>query len=564
MNKTILSACILSVASGLMAQTGPNGQSNWNMNGEVEALKYINPANTYVDLDTYKDYVAWGAVNEACVDPINGNQTLHAANYATSKISTKIGKMSIQHCHGRIFGVDPGILPVGSTSFKWGNGQLHPLKHSKSKFGFWTDHYLRHYVPVVNGQKVSVKLWVATGAPTNATNAQTAIRVDFFPGWNGVLPEPNNSSKTNNYYFTWENKTSVVDHAYTLNFTPTFTGCIAIDVGNDLVEDPSNTFGVVWFKALTLQDGRSDGVVTAGSYAPNKFSQQYYIRFKNSGKVMEPDYGTGYAEGSPDLLPGETVKLRTRDDNDKNQWWTIRPSNLSGYSNIWTKGGALTSRQYWWVARSLTKPDLGDAWQQVQFVDGGNGYKKIKFAAKGPAGEDLFLTSYDNTEGGDIAVYFGGIDGQLVALDPAKHPMVGATYQVQNVNSGKCLTVAGASTASGANIEQRTCNALNNQKITLTFPATDYYGLRFQHSSQVMNIEGTGNGAWAAQRPYNSGSNSQMFALLDHNDGTFSFQFRHSGQCGDIDVGSTADGARAKQNPCTYANRQKFRFLKVP
>ncbi|MEO6094263.1 MAG: RICIN domain-containing protein [Fibrobacteria bacterium] len=555
---TNLSLPLLLAASGLMAQSGPNIDLNRNMIGEVEVLKYITQPNTIVDLEAYKDYVVWGAVNETCQDPDVTTTPSHPAGHSSTKIGSKIIPMSnITHCHGKVYPNDPGILPIGSTYFKWSTGELYPLKHSKSRFAFWNDHFLEHGIVVEKGKPVSVKLWLATGVPNLGGRGETGIGLRFFPGYfpgGTELQDP--PSKTNSYFFYWENQTVITDHVYTVNFTPQFSGTIDIRTGGDYNHDASTFTGVHWFKAFTLQDGRSNGVVPVGTYSPNKFAQEYFIQMRNSGKVMQSTldfYG----------VVSLNVTLQTLNPTNKHQMWTIRSSNLSGYSNIWTKGGALTSGPYEWAARSLTLPNLSDPWQQLQFVDQGNGYKKIKFSAKGPGGEDIFLTSYTSDEGSNINVYYN-TDGQEVKLLPAKDPNSGSRYQVQNVNSGKCLTVAGGSNSSGANIAQQTCNALSNQTVTLTAPATDYYGLRFQNSNQVMNIEGTASGAWAAQRPYSATSFSQMFTLLDHSDGTFSFQFRHSGQCGDIDVGSTANGARAKQNPCTYANRQKFRFIKVP
>lgn len=559
------------MASSLIAQTGPNLDQNGNMVGEVEALKYINQPNTMVDLSAYKDYATWGAVNNGCADPYRPIPTIHTAGYATVKIGSKITMMTnIQHCHG-LLSQDPGVKSVGTTAFKWNSGRLFPLKHAKSTKAFWTDHYVSHYVPVEAGKVISVKLWLATGAPTTRTNGRTAISVAFYPGWNGVYDDMGTippASKHNLYVFNWDNKTTATDHAYTFNFTPQFTGMVGLMVGGDMVVTPSTDFGAVWFKAITVQDGRSNGVVPVGSYSPNKFAQQYFIRFRNSGKVMVPDlgpFGDREQQDPPyDYRPNEPVKTKTMNPLDTNQMWTLQPSATIGYNNIWTKSGALTSGPYWWTAYSPTVPKLGDPWQQIQFVDVGGGYKRMKLGAKGPAGEDLYLTSYSADEDYPVSVYFGQTGGEDVQLLPAKDPKLGSRYQVKNVNSGKCLTVTGGSFSSGANIEQQTCNAFSNQIITLTAPATDYYGLRFQHSNQVMNIEGTAGGAWAAQRPYNAGSNSQMFTLQDHSNGTFGFQFRHSGQCGDIDVGSTANGARAKQNPCTNANRQRFIFVKVP
>ncbi|MBP5910789.1 RICIN domain-containing protein, partial [Streptomyces sp. LBUM 1478] len=45
-----------------------------------------------------------------------------------------------------------------------------------------------------------------------------------------------------------------------------------------------------------------------------------------------------------------------------------------------------------------------------------------------------------------------------------KTAVIGGYVTYTNVNSGKCLQVAGASTANGAALEQSTCNAGANQQ----------------------------------------------------------------------------------------------------
>lgn len=563
MKKTRWLILLLGLAPCVFAQaTGPTRDLNGNMVGEVEPLKYITQTNTLVNLDTYKDYMTWGAVYPICDDPANPHKSNHTAYYSTKKISTVIGTATIQHCHGPGGPGDPGVLTnIGNTAFTWSNGQLFPRTSTSSKSGFYSDHFVRHYIPVVAGQRISARIWLATAAPSPFASPWTAFRIDYYPGWNGVGTQPDNSTRTNVYEFQWENNTGVRDHAYTFNFNPPFTGTIALDVGPDLVTNVQN-WGAVWLKALTLQDGRSDGIVPLGSYSPARFEPQYYIKFRHSGKVMVPDFWTGYNEDEPSVRPGETVKQRTLDVNNKNQRWYIHPSSTPGFSNIWTKHGALTSGPYWWEARSLTKPTLNDIWQQVQFVDQGNGYKRIRLGGKGPAGEDLYLTNYDNEEGSDVAVYFGGIGGQDVELIQVSGPVPGVPYKVQYVHSNKCLAVSAASTANGAAVVQQTCTGGSHQKLTLGTHPGGYYSLKFVHSAKMVDIEGgsTANGAYAIQWPYHGGNN-QQFALYAHNDGTYSFAYKHSGKCVDISGNSTADGARALQWPCHWNNNQRFRFV---
>lgn len=553
----------LTVVGWASAQTtGPTRDQYGNMVGEVELLKYILQPNTRVNLAGYKDYMTWGGPYRGCFDPVNTGKTNQTAYYTTKKIMTKMGMHAIQHCHGSSSDNSEGLVNVGSTAFTWHDGQLHPKSASASRMGFYTHHYIRHFIPVVAGQRVSARFWLATAAPSLAANPRTGIRIVYFDGWDGKGTEPN-VSKVNSYEFAWENNTTIADHAYTLNFNPPFTGTIGIDVGPEMVSDVVSNGGALWLKAMTLQDGQSNGIVPASSYTPARFEPRFYLKFRNSGLVMLPDFGAVLdGEENPDLPPGLNVKQVTQKSGDVNQQWYIHPSNRAGFYNLWTKHGALASGPYWWEAWSRTIPDLGDPWQQVQFLDQGNGYSRIRMAAKGPAGEDLYLTSYNNDEGAKVAVYFGGVGYQDVQVIQAQAPIPGVKYRVQYVHSNKCLAIANGNTANGAAVIQQTCSGATSQQLTLSSIAGGYYSLTFAHSGKLIDINGgsTADGAAAIQWPYNGGNN-QQFTLYDHNDGTFSFAYRHSGKCLDINGNSTADGAAAIQWPCHWNNNQRFRFV---
>lgn len=551
---------VLTAAAGLFAQTAPNIDENRNMGGVVEPLKFVNPANTIVSLSSYKDWVTWGAPNKACNDAKDPESSIHPSFYSTRKIQTRVQTDNIQHCHGPAGMQDPGVIEIGSTSFTWTNGNLHPKSAVKSRWSFYTDHLQDHTFPVEINKQVSAKVWVAIQPPSGTLRPKVSFRVNFYPNWDGVtFPRPS-PSRTNKYHWNWESNTGgAKDHAYTFNITPDFTGYVQIEVGQDLApgDDIVESRGPVWLKAFTLQDGRSSGVVTAGTYSPVPFEQQYFIRFRNSGKVMVPDFSTGYND------PPETVRLRTMDAANVNQMWYLPNARTTGFSNIWSKDGGLGSGEYWWVARSLVKIDTNDTWQKIQFVDQGNGYKRMRLKGKGPGGEDLYLTSYTSDEDSDISVYYGGIADQDVQLLQAKPPYLATRYQVRNVNSGKCLAAKAGGTGSGTEVVQLPCNTSNSRLLTLTAPDASRNSLRFEHTGQMINIEGTANGAGASMRPVNTGSNSQKFTLLVHDNGDFSLAFAHTGQCGDISGGSTADNARMVQNPCNSQNRQRFTFVKV-
>ncbi len=86
-------------------------------------------------------------------------------------------------------------------------------------------------------------------------------------------------------------------------------------------------------------------------------------------------------------------------------------------------------------------------------------------------------------------------------------------YRIRNQNSGKCVNVAGNSSADGAHIIQWTCGAYNNEYFA--FVANDVVGAPWSwvmayHSRKVLNVQGasTANSAkviqWTKYYQHNS------------------------------------------------------------
>jgi hypothetical protein len=579
---TMLKQCILifGAAQGVFAQTtGPTYDEFHNMNGEVSIVKYILPANTRVNLNAYKDWVAWGAVRSSCDDAFESHLT--TTYYATQKIGSRINTQNIQHCHGPVAPngtLTSGVQQVGSSSFSWSDGQLSPKKMTDSKWAFHVDHYNNYYVPVTQGVKISVQVFITTVAPVSTTNPTTAFSIAYYPGmdvkdWEeGAYFPP--FTKINRFVFPLESNTTPKDHLYTLNITPPFTGTMSIAYGGDIAWAFNNTNSVpLWDKAFTLKDGTSTGTVPVGSFVKVSYEQQYFIKFRDNGLVMQPHIGGESGFWAPDYAPdesaltGRSVKLAVLDINNKDQKWYLQPSSAAGYYNIWTRDGALGSRQFWWHTRSFLEPTLNDPWQQVQFVDQGNGYKKIKLGSKGPGGENIFLVNYPGaTQGDSVRIYFDGMDGmeaQLLKADPTG----GARYQLQLVHSGKCLGVSGTGTGEGAAIVQVPCNSGDNRQLVnmLDFnTGSGVYKYSFNSSTgKRLDVSGgsTASGAGIVQRT-SATSSSQQVTVLDFGNGTYGLSFNHSGLCLDIPSSSTADNAQAKQYACNGGANQRVRFIR--
>ncbi|MFE9098041.1 RICIN domain-containing protein [Streptomyces sp. NPDC007264] len=132
-------------------------------------------------------------------------------------------------------------------------------------------------------------------------------------------------------------------------------------------------------------------------------------------------------------------------------------------------------------------------------------------------------------------------------------------------HSGKCLDVAVASQADGAFVQQWHCyNAPDNQTwnfvavgdndLTDGYLADGYYTLRAKHSGKCLEVAG-GSTADSAQvyqmtcatdnlRTY------QQWKLVQRSDGFFGLVARHSGKCLTVPGGNLNDGVGVIQETC--------------
>ena len=104
--------------------------------------------------------------------------------------------------------------------------------------------------------------------------------------------------------------------------------------------------------------------------------------------------------------------------------------------------------------------------------------------------------------------------------------------------SGKCLDIAGISTANGADATQWEYWGGQNQIFRIEWVEAGHYRLIAQHSNRVLDVEGvaTGNGAQLHQWDWWGGDN-QKFRLDPVGHGYYRLVPKHSGRCADV-VGS--------------------------
>jgi len=137
-------------------------------------------------------------------------------------------------------------------------------------------------------------------------------------------------------------------------------------------------------------------------------------------------------------------------------------------------------------------------------------------------------------------------------------------YQIESAFSGKCLDVAGASTADGANINIWECNGQANQRFEAVPVGDGSYQLVSQLSGKCLDVSGYNqvNGARLVQWPC-QGDNTfnQSFWLMWEEEGYYSIRPVHSGKCIDVWGWVGDDGQANTQWDCLPQSNQRWNLI---
>lgn len=137
----------------------------------------------------------------------------------------------------------------------------------------------------------------------------------------------------------------------------------------------------------------------------------------------------------------------------------------------------------------------------------------------------------------------------------------GRSYQLMAKHSGKCLNVAGAGTATGANVLQWDCHGGPNQQWILSDKSDGYYVLTARHSGKCLDVAGVSNdnGANIYQWDCHSGPN-QQWMFIPQGQGYYLVKAKHSGKCLDIAGVGKGSGENAHQWDCHGADNQLWQL----
>lgn len=148
------------------------------------------------------------------------------------------------------------------------------------------------------------------------------------------------------------------------------------------------------------------------------------------------------------------------------------------------------------------------------------------------------------------------------ATNTAQKPGFGnGRYQIQAVHSGKCIDVAWASTADGANIQQANCSGNAAQLFDVADMGSGWFRFTNVNSGKVLDVAGNSTAAGGnIQQWSNNGTGAQRFSVRDAGNGEFSIVGQNSGKCVDVAGALTSDGANIDQWWCASVANQRFRF----
>ena len=144
------------------------------------------------------------------------------------------------------------------------------------------------------------------------------------------------------------------------------------------------------------------------------------------------------------------------------------------------------------------------------------------------------------------------------------HPWIGsgASFRIQNQNSGKVLAVSNMSTADSVQVVQFTDNGTADHLWTLIDNGDGYFRIQNKNSGKVLGVSNmsTADSANVVQFTDN-GTADHLWQLLDTGDGYVHIQNKNSGLLLAVQNASTADSANVQQYHDNGTSDHLWRFI---
>jgi len=150
---------------------------------------------------------------------------------------------------------------------------------------------------------------------------------------------------------------------------------------------------------------------------------------------------------------------------------------------------------------------------------------------------------------------------EAITFEGLTFPLLQFPVEIKNVNSGKCLDIAGAGTANGTIAQQFTCNGGTNQTfyIAQTSAVPPAYQIRIGHAgNKNLNVAGSSLAEHAAIDISDVVTVGQIFGFAKQADGSYQIASKNSQKCLDVVNASTADNATVQQFTCTTGTNQRW------
>lgn len=135
-------------------------------------------------------------------------------------------------------------------------------------------------------------------------------------------------------------------------------------------------------------------------------------------------------------------------------------------------------------------------------------------------------------------------------------------YRLVNKATGRCVDVAGPSTADGANIHQWSCHTGSSQQWAMEATDNGYYRFVSRYSGKVLDVDGMSAADGANIQQWSStGGTHQQFKPVSMGSGWYRLEARHSGKVIDVaNCWSSGDGANIQQWIWSNNDCQQFRL----
>ena len=143
----------------------------------------------------------------------------------------------------------------------------------------------------------------------------------------------------------------------------------------------------------------------------------------------------------------------------------------------------------------------------------------------------------------------------------AQELTVGTVYTLVGVQSGRCMNIAGSSTADLAAVQLRDCSGGTNQQFRFDSAGSGYYTIRAVGSDKCLDVTGASTSAGASIIQYTChGGTNQQWSTTDLGNDVVHIASRASGMVLDAYGARTANGTKIIQWPVSGGTNQQFRL----